>query len=69
MFDTIICEDTVEYAVAQFMKAHNKRQSTTEARNYINRCMPCDTREANKRIRKLCKTMAQQPITNQSYRG
>jgi hypothetical protein len=67
-YDTAICEDTVSYAVDQFMKAHINRQSTTEAKAYINRCMPCDTKEANKRIRALCKTTQQRPISNQSYR-
>lgn len=61
-------KDTIEYAVAQFIKAWNLRQSTTDARQYINRMPMACQREANRLITEHTKTNSPQRQTNQSYR-
>lgn len=58
----------IQYAVDRFMACWKVRTSTTDAREYINRMMPDDRKEANKRIQERCKTDSRNMISNQSYR-
>ena len=60
--------ETIDYAVDQFMKSWKVRTSTTFAREYINKLLPDERKEVNKRIKERCRTDSRNMISNQSYR-
>jgi hypothetical protein len=63
-----VFKDTIDYAVEQFTKAFKRRQSTTQARQYIQRLPIACQVEANRLIKEYTSNNKQDMQSNQSYR-